>query len=63
MVQFRKRGKCRSVVDLMNRNIKDDLHGIDYVCYFKNGYKYINVIDMSDESTVENTGDSWCEAA
>ena len=47
----------------MNRNIKEDLHGIDYVCYFKNGYKHINVIDMSDESTVENTGDSWCEAA
>ena len=46
----------------MNRNIKEDLHGIDYVCYFRNGYKHINVIDMSDESTVENTGDSWGEA-
>ena len=47
----------------MNRNIKEDLRGIDYVCYFKNGYKHINVIDMSNESTVENTGDPWCEAA
>lgn len=47
----------------MERNIKENLHGIDYVCYFKTGYKHINVIDMSDASTVENTGDSWCEAA
>ena len=47
----------------MNRNIKEDLYGIDYVCYFRNGYKHLNVIDMSDESTVENTGDSWCKAA
>lgn len=47
----------------MDRNIKADLNGIDYVCYFKNGYKHINVIDMSDTRTVENTGDSWCEAA
>ena len=46
----------------MDRNIKEDIHEIYYVCYFKNGYKHINVIDMSDESTVENTGDSWCEA-
>ena len=30
----------------MKRNIQEDLHGIDYVCYFKNGYKHINVIDM-----------------
>lgn len=47
----------------MKRNIEKDLEGIAYVCYFKTDYKHINVIDMSDKSTVENTGDSWCEAA
>lgn len=44
-------------------NTEKDLVGISYVCFFVKGRKHINIIDMSDTSTTENTGNLWCKDA
>lgn len=41
--------------------MREELKGIEAVCYFTQTSQYAHVIDMT--ATVENTGKPWCEAA
>ena len=43
--------------------MREELKGIEAVCYFIHGSRYAHVIDMTSKNTVDNTGKLWCEAA
>lgn len=43
--------------------MREELKGIEAVCYFTQESQYAHVIDMTSMDTVENTGNLWCEAA
>ncbi len=43
--------------------MREELKGIDYVFYFQKQNRHTNMIDLTTNDTVENTGQSWGEAA
>lgn len=43
--------------------MREELKGIDYVFYFQKNNRHINMIDLTTKDTVENTGESWGDAA
>ena len=43
--------------------MREELKGIDYVFYFQKQNCHTNMIDLTTNNTVENTGESWGEAA
>lgn len=47
----------------MMETMKEELKGIEAVCYFTQESQFAHVIDMTSKTTVENTGKLWCEAA
>lgn len=43
--------------------MREELKGIDYVFYFQKQNRHTNIIDLTTNDTVENTGRTWGEAA
>lgn len=43
--------------------MREELKGIEAVCYFTQTSQYAHVIDMTSNATVKNTSKPWCEAA
>lgn len=43
--------------------MREELKGIDYVFYFQKQNRHTNMIDLTTNDTVENTGKPWGEAA